>query len=63
VYSVAVFGQRSAQIALAQRRLGVTASGLFSSPTFYKLTAWQSRVGLPVTGVLDKATWRKMMGR
>ncbi|HEX7537475.1 MAG TPA: peptidoglycan-binding domain-containing protein [Dermatophilaceae bacterium] len=62
-YSVAVFGQRSAQIALAQRRLGVSASGLFSSPTFYKLTAWQSRVGLQVTGVLDKATWRKMMGR
>jgi hypothetical protein len=63
VYSVAVFGQRSTQIAVAQRRLGVPATGLFSSPTFYKLAAWQSRAGLQVTGVLDKASWRKMMGR
>jgi len=59
-YKVAVFGQQSTQIASAQRRLGVVASGLFNSATFSKLMAWQIAVRIPVTGVLDKATWAKM---
>jgi hypothetical protein len=60
-YRVAVFGQRSTQIATAQRRLGVKADGHFGSGTFNKLVAWQTRARVPVTGVLDKATWVKLM--
>lgn len=60
-YRVAVFGQQTSQIAVAQRRLGVTADGHFGWSTFTKLVAWQNRVGVPVTGVLDKATWAKLV--
>jgi len=63
VYQVAVLGQKSTQIALAQRLLGVKADGQFGATTFWTLLGWQSRVGVPVTGVLDKATWRRMTGR
>jgi hypothetical protein len=63
VYRVAVYGQTSAQITTAQRRLGVAATGHFGWPTFRKLVAWQSAVHVPVTGVLDKATWRRMTGK
>ena len=61
-YRVAVYGQQSAQIAVAQKLLGVPATGKFGSPTFVKLVAWQ-RGRVPITGVLDKATWRKLAGR
>jgi hypothetical protein len=63
VYKVAVYGQASAQIAVAQRRLKVVpANGKFGSATFSKVVAWQ-KGRVPVTGVLDKPTWRKLMGR
>ena len=57
---MAVFGQKTAQIAGAQTRLGVVANGQFGSSTFAKLVAWQARAGVPITGVLDKATWAKL---
>jgi Putative peptidoglycan binding domain len=63
VHKVAVLGQKSAEIALAQRLLGVTADGQFGAKTFWTLLGWQSRAMVPVTGVLDKATWRRMTGR
>jgi len=62
VYRVAVYGQRTAQIAVAQRRLGITANGYFGTATFLKVRAWQ-KGRVPVTGALDKATWRRMTGR
>jgi hypothetical protein len=61
-YKVAVVGQTSAQIAVAQKRLGVVASGKFDMATFTKLVAWQATAKVPVTGVLDKATWVKIFG-
>jgi Putative peptidoglycan binding domain len=60
-YKVAVYGQKSANIAAAQRRLAVPATGVFTSPLFYKLIAWQRLAQVPVTGVLDKATWAKLL--
>ena len=63
IYRVAVYGQRTSQIAVAQRRLGVTADGAFGPVTFAKVTAYQSRARIPVTGALDKATWRRLTGR
>jgi len=38
----------------------VAATGSFTWPTFAKLMAWQAAARVPVTGVLDKATWAKM---
>jgi Putative peptidoglycan binding domain len=61
-YRVAVYGQRSAQIQVAQRLLRVTADGAFGPATFSKVIAWQ-RGRVPVTGALDKATWRRLTGK
>lgn len=63
VYKVAVYGQRTSQIAVAQRLLHLPANGQFGSTTFTKVVAWQAKARIPVTGVLDKATWRKLTGR
>ena len=60
-YSVAVYGQTSAQIAVAQRLLRVTADGAFGSGTFNALVSWQARAGVPVTGVLDKSSWARLV--
>jgi len=62
IYKVAVYGQTSAQIKVAQRILGTTVDGQFGPMTFAKVAAWQ-RGKVPVTGALDKATWRRMTGR
>lgn len=62
VYRVATYGQTSAQIKVAQRRLGLEADGQFGSVTFRRLIAWQTG-RVPITGVLDKATWRRMTGK
>jgi hypothetical protein len=59
-YAVAVFGQTSAQIKVAQRLLGVAADGAFGSTTFNALLSYQARVRVPVTGALDKASWVKL---
>jgi peptidoglycan hydrolase-like protein with peptidoglycan-binding domain len=60
-YPVYVFGQKNAQIAVAQKTLGVTQDGQFGPGTFAALQSWQARSGVPITGVLDKATWAKMV--
>jgi peptidoglycan hydrolase-like protein with peptidoglycan-binding domain len=59
-YPVYIYGQVNAQIAVAQSVLGVTANGTFGAPTLSALVLWQAGAGVPVTGVLDKATWAKM---
>ena len=61
IYKVAVYGQTSAQIKVAQRLLGITADGEFGPATFAKVAAYQYH-HMPVTGALDKATWRRLTG-
>lgn len=60
-YPVYVLGQRNAQIAVAQRALGVTADEQFGPVTFAALVAWQTTAGVPITGVMDKATWARLV--
>ena len=60
-YPVYVIGQKDAQIAVAQKALGVTADGAFGPQTQAALVSWQIRAGVPITGVLDKATWAKLV--
>ncbi len=60
-YPVYVLGQRNAQIAVAQRALGVTADEQFGPVTFAALVAWQTSAGVPITGVLDKSTWSRLV--
>lgn len=60
-YPVYVMGQRNAQIAVAQRALRVTPDEQFGPLTFAALVSWQTRAGVPITGVLDKATWARLV--
>jgi peptidoglycan hydrolase-like protein with peptidoglycan-binding domain len=60
-YPVYVLGQRNVQIAVAQRALGVTADEQFGPVTFAALVAWQTSAGVPITGVLDKSTWSRLV--
>ena len=61
-YSTWVLGQKSTQIATAQRLLGLAADGTFGSGTRAAVVSYQRRVNVPVTGVLDAATWVKLAG-
>jgi peptidoglycan hydrolase-like protein with peptidoglycan-binding domain len=54
-------GSSGADVALAQRVIGVTADGQFGPLTLAALTGWQRANRVPVTGVLDQATWAKMV--
>ena len=60
-YPVYVMGQKNPQIAVAQRALRVTADGQFGPATWAALVSWQTKAKVPITGVLDKATWAKLV--
>ena len=61
VYTVLVLGSTGADVALAQRVIGVAADGQFGPVTLAALRAWQAANGVPVTGRLDGATWAAMV--
>lgn len=54
-------GDSGPDVALAQKVLGVPADGQFGPMTYAALRTWQAAKGVPVTGVLDTATWGKMV--
>jgi len=60
-FPVYVLGQTNPQIAVAQRALHVIVDGHFGSLTLAAVISWQTRAGLPITGVLDKATWARLV--
>ncbi len=60
-FPVYVVGQKAANIAVAQRALGVNADGAFGSATRNALLSWQASNGVPRTGVLDKPTWARLV--
>ena len=61
VYAVLVQGSSGADVALAQKVIGVEADGQFGPLTLAALKTWQGRNGVPATGKLDAATWAKMV--
>jgi peptidoglycan hydrolase-like protein with peptidoglycan-binding domain len=63
VYKVLVRGATGADVALAQKAIGVTADGVFGPRTEAALKAWQTRSGVKATGVLDLSTWSAMVAR
>ncbi|WP_169797149.1 peptidoglycan-binding domain-containing protein, partial [Janibacter anophelis] len=54
-------GASGPDVQLAQKVLGVSADGVFGPATKSALRTWQSKNDVPVTGVLDQATWDKMV--
>ena len=61
VYTLLVQGSTGADVALAQRVIGVPADGQFGPVTLAALKAWQAANRVPVTGKLDAATWARMV--
>jgi peptidoglycan hydrolase-like protein with peptidoglycan-binding domain len=60
-YALVWPGQSSSSVKLAQAALKVPVDGTFGASTRTALIAWQKANGLPVTGVLDDATWAKLV--
>jgi peptidoglycan hydrolase-like protein with peptidoglycan-binding domain len=60
-YSIVWPGQSGSTVKVAQQKLGVSADGVFGSVTRSHLMTWQRSVRVPVSGVLDKPTWHKLV--
>jgi peptidoglycan hydrolase-like protein with peptidoglycan-binding domain len=60
-YALVWPGQTSSSVKVAQKALKIAADGAFGPATRTALLAWQRTHKLPVTGVLDKATWAKLV--
>ncbi len=60
-YPVLKVGSRGADVMTVQRVVGATVDGDFGSMTRAAVVAWQSKQGLKATGVVDDATWRRMI--
>ena len=60
-YALVWPGQSSSSVKVAQKALKLKVDGTFGSTTRTALIAWQKAHGVPVTGVLDKATWAKLV--
>ena len=54
-------GAPGPDVQLAQGVIGVTTDGVFGPATESTLKTWQKANGVPVTGVLDEATWNRMV--
>jgi peptidoglycan hydrolase-like protein with peptidoglycan-binding domain len=60
-YSLVWPGQSTSSVKVAQKALKVKVDGTFGASTRTALLAWQRTQRLPITGVLDKATWAKLV--
>jgi murein DD-endopeptidase MepM/ murein hydrolase activator NlpD len=53
-------GSKGTLVKVVQKKIGVTADGAFGPKTAAALKAYQTKHGLPATGVVDAATWTKL---
>ncbi|HYH73202.1 MAG TPA: peptidoglycan-binding protein [Nocardioides sp.] len=60
-YPLLAPGATGADVALAQKVIGVTADGKFGSLTASALGTWQSKRGVPASKKLDNPTWATMV--
>jgi murein DD-endopeptidase MepM/ murein hydrolase activator NlpD len=54
-------GSRGGAVKKVQAKIGVTADGAFGPKTQAALKAYQTKHGIPATGVVDAATWAKLV--
>ena len=54
-------GSKGTDVTLAQKVVGTTADGDFGSATESAVAAWQAKYSVPVTKVVDNATWMRMI--
>ena len=60
-YPLLVQGATGADVARAQKVIGVTTDGRFGAATAAALGSWQSKHGVPATKKLDNPTWATMV--
>jgi hypothetical protein len=53
-------GKTGPAVTTLQTAIGTSATGTFSSTTRSALTAWQTRQGIPASGVSDTVTWHRL---
>ncbi len=53
-------GSKGALVKEVQKKIGVTADGAFGPKTSAAVKAYQTKHGIPATGVVDAATWAKL---
>lgn len=56
-------GSTGLRVGMVQRRLGIARSGVFDSRTESAVRAFQTGRHLPVTGVVDIGTWKRLAWR
>lgn len=57
------YGMRSSYVTWVQTKLGVTKTGYFGPLTQTAVKRWQTRRGIPSTGVVAQLTWASFYGR
>jgi peptidoglycan hydrolase-like protein with peptidoglycan-binding domain len=60
-YAIVWPGQSTSSVKVAQKALKIKVDGSFGASMRSTLVAWQRAHRLPVTGVLDNATWAKLV--
>lgn len=53
-------GSKGDRVKQLQKRLGITADGIFGPITERHVIAFQEKKGLPKTGIVDETTWNRM---
>lgn len=53
-------GSKGDRVKQLQKRLGITADGIFGPITERNVIAFQEKKGLPKTGIVDETTWNRM---
>ena len=53
-------GSKGDKVKEVQKRLGITADGVFGPITERNVIAFQEKKGLPKTGIVDETTWNRM---
>lgn len=56
-------GSSGPAVTAVQQAIGTTADGAFGPGTASALQAWQTKKGIPASGVTDVATWRALLGQ
>lgn len=55
-------GSTGDAVVMVQRRLGITADGIFGRQTRHAVIAWQQAHGLDADGVVGPKTWASLFG-
>jgi peptidoglycan hydrolase-like protein with peptidoglycan-binding domain len=60
-YAIAEYGAKQSSITVAQKALGLSATGVFDKATRYAVLAYQKKYDVPQTSSLDKPTWTSLI--